>query len=243
MLSSIAITLAAIIIKIYFIPQTDQFLELSIKKQMQDESVVFERLILTVVRAAGHDPKFVRRALFAISEDPEIRVELLRSALINAQFGPKKGARKPLEFEKEVFREGRPVFRKSLDNFEYAYPLRARPVCQNCHVDPAGRPVESGYVLGVAVKRVSRNVLRESSLTYFVMDMFWENLLLVSLALAVVLGFIQWKLVRPISRMAERFQEYFARDDVHEKLPQNELEILEKGVEHILKTKDSDPDS
>ena len=74
-------TIATLVIKLYFIPKTDHFLDLSIRDQMRRDMASFERIILVVVKAARNNPDYVRQALLEITRDPNIPIELRRSPI------------------------------------------------------------------------------------------------------------------------------------------------------------------
>jgi hypothetical protein len=175
--------------------------DLTIRDQMLRDLTAFEKTLLVVVSAAGTDKDFVRRALFAITEDPDIPVELRRSQFIIDQFGDKPGRGARNAEEKRVFQTGKPEFLLRGQNFEMIYPLRANSVCMRCHVDAAGKPVPGGYVIGLAVKTVPASASHESSLMYFIMDLFWENLLMVGAILALCFAFIFYYFFKPLQKL------------------------------------------
>ncbi len=224
-------TVAGLLIKLYFIPATDRYLEESVRNEMIRDVHALERMILIVVSAAGGNKDTVRRALDAITRDPGIPVELRRSPFIVRQYGVAKDKSPRDGWEEAVVASGTPAFRATEEVLQYAYPLKARAICGGCHQTAAGAPVPHGTVLGLAVKTVPRSVLRDSSLVYFVMDLFWHNLVMVGLLIGVLLFGMAFWVLSPVSRLAQKAEDALARSD--EELPpgRDELETIGRGLE------------
>lgn len=226
---------AALTIKAYFIPEVDRFLELSVQHEMQRDMLAFEHIISVVVSAAGNDHGFVREALSAISTNPEIPIELRRGPLIDAQFGEVAQHGPRGEDERWVLENATPFFHQAEAHFEYIYPLKAQAVCANCHVTPAGEPVPEDAVLGLAVKRVPTETLQESSLRFFVMDVFWNNLLMVCLGLGLLLfSLFRW-VFGPLDRVAGKLNRVLSNLDEEglSQLEGDEWRQLEHGMDHL----------
>ena len=224
-------TVAGLLIKLYFIPQADQYLEESVRHEMIRDVQALERVILIVVSGAGTNKDIVRKALDAITKDPGIPVELRRAPFVSRQYGerPEKAARD--EWEKQVIGTGRAAFRATDSALQYAYPLKARAICATCHQTATGASVPFGTVLGLAVKTVPRSVLRESSLLYFVMDLFWHNLVMVGALLLLLVGLLMIWVVRPLLHLAERAEDLLAVSE--EELPpgRTEIETIGRGLD------------
>ncbi len=230
-LACVSFTAAGLLIKLYFIPSADRYLEDSVRHEMIRDTQALERIILIVVASAGNNRDTVRRALDAISRDPGIPVELRRSRFIERQYGhiPVKAARD--SWEEAAMAGGQGAFRSTDTTLQYAYPLRARAICGNCHETATGQRVPVGTVLGLAVKTVPKSVLRESSLVFFVMDLFWQNLVMVGFLIAVLVALIGIWVVRPVNRLAARAEEMLVAGEAEVPPGRTELETIERGLD------------
>lgn len=197
------LTLASLAIKFYFLPAAERFTRLSVEEQIHREMQAFEKIIGVVVTAANGDKEYVRRALYAISADKSVPIELRRSNFLTQQFGYRKDREVRNEFESRVMETAQAAFRETEQFIEYAYPLKAQPVCQTCHVGKDGKAIALGQPVGIAVRRLPLSALKQSRISYFTLDLFWENfgLLLVCVA-AVMLPVWMWVL-RPLTRLSE----------------------------------------
>ena len=232
------ISLVAIIIKFYFIPVTDNFLEISLREQMKRDMQSFEQVLHTVVSAAGDNKDFVRRALYSISANPAIPIELRRSKFIEDQYGKKEGHGARNDLERAVFKKGKPEFRKTTENFEYIYPIRATGVCQRCHADAQGKVIPHGYIIGLAVRTTPVKVLRDSSLSYFVMDFFWENLLLVGMVIGILLAGVFFWVILPLRKISRTYAPRLLEEESdYEGHHGDELEVIQRGLERRFEDK------
>jgi len=211
--STIVLSLASLAIKFYFLPATDRFIRMSVEEQIHRDMEAFEKIIAVVVTAAGNDKDFVRRALHAISVDRSIPIELRRSEFLHKQFGRRADKQARNDFEIRALLTGKPEFRQTDRFIEYAYPLKAQPVCQGCHVDASGRPIERGTPVGLAVRRVPLTALAESPISYFTLDLFWENFGLVLLALVIALIPVYFWVLRPLQRLSEESGRILKNED------------------------------
>lgn len=201
-LVSAVLSFAALVIKFYFLPMAEKYSRITVEEQMQRDMQAFEKIIGVVVTAAGRDKDYVRRALYAISADKSIPIELRRGEFLHQQFGRRKDREPKDEFESRVLSSGIPEFRTTDRFIEYAYPLKAQPVCQGCHVDTKGKPIALGEPVGLALRRVPIGAVTDSRAAYFTLDLFWENFGLVSLCVLLVLLPIWLWILSPIRRMA-----------------------------------------
>lgn len=194
---------AALAIKFYFLPAAERFSRLTLEEQMHRDMEAFEKIIAVVVTAANGDKDYVRRALYAISADKSIPIELRRSEFLHLQFGRRKDKEPKNEFEAMVLASGKAQFQTTEKFIEYAYPLKAQGVCQGCHIDTAGKPIPLGSPVGLAIRRVPLTAITDSRIAYFTLDLFWENfgLVLVSVFL-VLIGVWLW-IMRPLRELAE----------------------------------------
>ncbi len=263
-LTAVIMILIAIVVKVYFegyfTPRVNNYIEESIKQSLEKDMEGFERIIITVVTAAQGNYGFVREALVTISKDKKIPIDLRRSELINSQFGnvPERSAKNI--FEKKVFATGKAIFRKTEQNYEYIYPLKAQRLCQQCHVTKSGEAVAEGYVLGLAIKRIPRAALQkkslekasqpltkslsqELSLAYFVMDLFWPTLILLGLSIGILLIFIFRWVIRPLKRINEKVIDSYIHDesiDEDYQKKEGELDGLEKRIYTLLHNKNDE---
>ncbi len=218
--------LAALAIKFYFLPAAESFSRLTVEEQMHRDMVAFEQIIGVVVTAAQGDKEFVRRALYAISADKSIPIELRRSEFLHRQFGRLKDKEPRNEFEALALATGNPQFRTT-DNFiEYAYPLKAQGICMGCHVDNLGKPIGLGEPVGLAVRRVPLRSVTESRIAYFTLDLFWQNFALVSASVLLVLLPIWLFIFRPLRALAAESEQILkAADERAEIDPVTEFEV------------------
>lgn len=193
---------AALAIKFYFLPAAERFSRLTVEEQMHRDMEAFEKIIAVVVTAANGDKDYVRRALYAISADKSIPIELRRSEFLHQQFGRRKDKEPKNDFEALVLSSGNPQFRTTDKFIEYAYPLKAQPVCLGCHVDTAGKPIPLGSPVGLAIRRVPLTAVTDSRIAYFTLDLFWENFGLVLVAVFLVLGAVWFWILRPLRGLA-----------------------------------------
>lgn len=201
-LVTLVLSLAALAIKLYFLPAAERFSRLTVEEQMVRDMESFEKIIAVVVTAANGDKDYVRRALYAISADKTIPIELRRSEFLHQQFGRRKDKEPKNDFEAGVLSSGNPQFRTTDKFIEYAYPLKAQAVCMGCHVDAAGKSIPFGSPVGLAVRRVPLSAVTDSRIAYFTLDLFWENFGLVLFSVLLVLLPIFLWILRPIRAMA-----------------------------------------
>ena len=233
-------TVAGLLIRLYFIPQTDRYLEDSVRNEMVRDVHALERMILIVVSAAGTNKDTVRKALDAITKDPGIPVELRRSPFVSRQYGerPEKSVRD--DWERNIMETGRADFRATDTELQYAYPLKARAICGGCHETVSGARVPFGTVMGLAVKTVPRSVLRESSLLYFVMDLFWHNLVMVGGLLLFLVGLMMVWVVRPVTLLAQRAEDLLAVSDEEHPPGRTEVETIGRALDLAEPPEDSE---
>jgi len=238
-LAGCLLTVVALVIKFYFIPATGHFVELTIRDQMMRDLAAFERTVLIVVSAAGTDHEFVRRALYSISEDPEIPIELRRSRFLIEQFGPRPDREPKTDVERAVFASAVPAFIKNEKSYQVIYPLRATGVCMRCHIDRTGKPIQPGTVIGLAVKSVPLSSTQQSNVMYFIMDLFWENLLMVSLAVGIMLFFVFFWIFKPLNLIQDRldaiYRERAEEWQLDEYVQLGEWERLVRAIEFLIK--------
>lgn len=236
---------SSLMIKFYFIPEMDRFLELTIKEQMEHEVHSFEKMVTIIAKAANKNHEFIREAFLAISADKETHVEFHRSDLIKNQFG-KKNEVLLSEIEKTVMDTGVPTFQKSGEFYEFVYPLKANKICQGCHVISANRPVEMNSVLGLAVKRVPLNMVEKSGFRYFVMDLFLKNMILLGAGLFAFSIFVFFWMVNPIRKMTERIADVTEKESDEMEIAEgtrNEIRLLEHGIRHLMQDREEYLDS
>lgn len=211
------LSLAALAIKLYFLPSAERFSRIAVEEQMQRDMIAFEQIIGVVVTAANGDKEYVRRALYAIGADKSIPIELRRSEFLHKQFGRRKDREPKNEFEAQVLASGNPQFRTTEKYIEYAYPLKAQGVCMGCHVDTAGKSIPFGSPVGLAIRRVPLAAVNDSRVHYFTLDLFWQIFSLVLLAVLLTLLPIYLWMLKPIHNMAVDSEEILkvadARDD------------------------------
>lgn len=214
LLLTVLVSLTLLIVKFYFIPQVDGFLELTMEHDMKRNMQSFEKVIHTVVTAADQDEQVVRRALTSISRNQEIPVVLVRSQAIQRQYG-EGNAEIPQNTEwQQVFSSGNPDFHKKDGDYVYVYPLKAKPVCQNCHrAENRIDPIPLGSVLGLAVASTPQQTLWDNKLFFFVKDLFFYNLLWIALLLFLVYLFIRAWFILPLKRLHKTSEEL---DEVEE---------------------------
>ncbi len=235
----ILITVVSFIIKGYFMPIVDGYLELSVQDQMMKDMAAFEKVIHVVVSAADTNHEVVRRALRSITTDENIPVVLKRSGFIARQFGYPDHMTPYTDTEEKVIESGEAVFLKNDEFYEYYYPLRAVSVCRNCHFEANGDPVKPGTVLGVAVKKVPESVLRDASLTYFVMDLFAENLLMVTLIVIAVLLCVYFWMLKPLYRLTGLLKPVYIREEYEFHESADEFENIENGIKYLMNGENS----
>lgn len=197
------LTLASLAIKFYFLPTAEHFVRLSIEEQIHREMQAFEKIIGVVVTAANGDKEYVKRALYAISADKSIPIELRRSNFLTRQFGYRKDREVRNDFEGRVMETAQAAFRETDQYLEYAYPLKAQPICQTCHVGADGKPIALGQPVGIAIRRLPLSALSESRISYFTLDLFWENFGLLLLCVVAVLLPVWLWVLRPLGRLSE----------------------------------------
>jgi hypothetical protein len=218
--------LAALAIKLYFLPTAEKFSRLTVEEQMHRDMVAFEQIIGVVVTAAQGDKEYVRRALYAISADKTIPIELRRSEFLHRQFGRLKDKEPRNKFEALALTTGNPQFRTTENFIEYAYPLKAQGICMGCHVDNLGKPIGLGEPVGLAVRRVPLRSVTESRIAYFTLDLFWQNFALVSASVLLVLLPIWLFIFRPVRALAAESEQILkAADDSAEIDPVTEFEM------------------
>jgi hypothetical protein len=200
--ASAVLTLASLAIKFYFLPEAERFIRLSVEEQIHREMQSFEKIIGVVVTAANGDKEFVRRALYAISADKSIPMELRRSNFLTQQFGYRKDREVQNDFERRVMDTAQAAFRETDQFLEYAYPLKAQTVCQTCHVKD-GKPIALGQPVGIAIRRVPLRSLHESRISFFTLDLFWENFGLLLFCIAAVMLPVWLWVLRPLGRLSE----------------------------------------
>ena len=229
------ISLWAILIKLYFAPKTRLLIDLAIQNEMKKDTRSLEQIIATVAYAARGDKDVVRKALFEISRNPEIPVTLLRSDAIQKQYGRFETKSFTTEPEKRAAFSGKPVFLSDKDSFQYIYPLKAQSVCQGCH-ELDGEKIPIGYVLGLAVRKSSRQEFLDSGLSFFVLDLFWENLALLAGSLLILsITIIIW-FFRPFEKLAKRAEGLLLINDDVEKIHYaNEESILNQYFDETEK--------
>lgn len=234
------LSLAALAIKLYFLPAAERFSKLTVEEQMQRDMVAFEQIIGVVVTAANGDKEYVRRALYAIGADKSIPIELRRSEFLHEQFGRRKDREPKNEFEAEVLASGIPRFRTTEKFIEYAYPLKAQGVCMGCHIDTAGKSIPFGTPVGLAIRRVPVAAVTDSRAAYFTLDLFWQNFALVLLAVLLTILPIYLWILRPIHLMAQASEKILrAAEEQTEADPMTDFEIASHGKDtdelHALK--------
>lgn len=208
------LTLASLVIKLYFLPAAERFTRLTVEEQIHREMQAFEKIIGVVVTAANGDKEYVRRALYAISADKTIPIELRRSEFLDSQFGKRRDRQPQSDFEKRVMHTAEAAFRQTDQFIEYAYPLKAQPICQTCHVGADGKPITLGQPVGIAIRRLPLTAITDSRISYFTLDLFWENFgLLVACVLLVLLPVWLW-ILRPLQQLAEQSEEILHRRDM-----------------------------
>lgn len=220
--SLVVLSLSSLAIKFYFLPATERFIRMSVEEQVHRDMEAFEKIIAVVVTAAGTDKDFVRRALHAISVDKGIPIELRRGEFLHKQFGRRSDKEARNDFEARALLTGKPEFRETERFIEYAYPLKAQGVCQGCHVDSSGRPIERGTPVGLAVRRVPLTALSESPIGYFTLDLFWENFALVLLAILISLIPVYFWVLRPLQRLSAESGEILKAGEREEPIDPNE---------------------
>lgn len=196
------LTLASLAIKFYFLPSAERFVRLSVEEQIHREMQAFEKIIGVVVTAANGDREYVRRALYAISADKSVPIELRRSNFLTQQFGYRKDREVRNDFESRVMETAQAAFRETEQFIEYAYPLKAQPVCQTCHVKD-GKPIALGQPVGIAIRRLPLTALTESRIGFFTLDLFWENFGLLLFCIAAVMLPVYIWVLRPLGRLSE----------------------------------------
>ena len=197
------LTLASLAIKFYFLPTAERFVRLSVEEQIHREMQAFEKIIGVVVTAANGDREYVRRALYAITADKSVPIELRRSNFLTQQFGYRKDREVRNDFESRVMETAQAAFRETDQYLEYAYPLKAQPVCQTCHVGADGKAITLGKPVGIAIRRVPLTAITDSRISYFTLDLFWENFGLLLLCVAAVLLPVWLWVLRPLGRLSE----------------------------------------
>jgi len=208
------LTLASLVIKFYFLPAAERFTRLSVEEQIHRDMVAFEKIIGVVVTAAKGDKEYVRRALYAISADKSIPIELRRSEFLNSQFGVRRDRQPQNDFERQVMQSAQAAFRQTDEFIEYAYPLKAQPICQTCHVGADNKAIKLGQPVGLAIRRLPLAALSESRISYFTLDLFWENFgLLVACVLGILIPVWLW-ILRPLNRLAYESDEILLRRDM-----------------------------
>lgn len=236
-LTLIVISIFTLAIKFYFMNQAYHHLELSIKDQIKRDMIAFEQMILIVATVAGKNENVVRKALFSISENQNIPVQLRRSELIVAKYGTKAGHEAQNESEKKAFETGKAVFRKNDQYLEYIYPLKAHGICQNCHTSQNGIKVTPDYVLGLAVKKVPRSVLKESSISYHIMDLFWENLFLMILGILILTVALYYWFVFPLFQLTSRVKPAIIALDEDIPGSANNIQFLSDSLDILISEK------
>lgn len=223
------LTLASLAIKFYFLPAVENFNQLAVKEQIEREMVTFEKVLGVVATAANKDMNVVRRSFRAISEEKGIPIDLRRAAVLDEQFGKQKAGYAENDFEREALKTGKPVFREFNGNIEYAYPLKTQKLCQGCHVDALKRPVALDTPLGLAVRKLPIRTLTESPISYFTLDLFWQNFALLVLCILALLVPVWFWILRPLKDLSEKSDEIVLRremaaesDKVVELLPESE---------------------
>lgn len=208
------LTIASLAIKLYFLPAAERFTRLTLEEQIHREMQAFEKIIGVVVTAANGDKEYVRRALYAISADKTIPIELRRSEFLDTQFGKRKDRQPQNDFEKRVMHTAEAAFRQTDQFIEYAYPLKAQPICQTCHVGADGKAIALGQPVGLAIRRLPLTALTDSRINYFTLDLFWENFgLLVICVLGVLLPVWLW-ILRPLGRLSQESEEILHRREM-----------------------------
>lgn len=208
------LTLASLVIKLYFLPATERFTRLTVEEQIHREMQAFEKIIGVVVTAANGDKDYVRRALYAISADKTIPIELRRSEFLDSQFGKRKDRQPQNDFEKHVMHTAQAAFRQTDEFIEYAYPLKAQPICQTCHVGADGKAIALGQPVGLAIRRLPLTAITDSRISYFTLDLFWENFgLLVACVLGVLVPIWFW-ILRPLNRLSAESEEILHRREM-----------------------------
>ncbi len=224
------LTLASIAIKFYFLPAAERFTRLSVEEQIHRDMVAFEKIIGVVVTAANGDKEYVRRALYAISADKSIPIELRRSEFLNSQFGVRKDRQPQNDFEKQVLQSAQAAFRETDQFIEYAYPLKAQTVCQTCHVGADNKAIPLGQPVGLAIRRLPLTALSESRISYFTLDLFWENFgLLMACVLGILLPIWLWVL-RPLNKLALDSEEILLRREMND---ETDKTVLLPESEHM----------
>lgn len=193
---------AALAIKFYFLPAAERFSRLTVEEQIHRDMEDFEKIIAVVVTAANGDKDYVRRALYAISADKSIPIELRRSEFLHRQFGRRTDKEAKNEFEAAVLASGKAQFQTTEKFIEYAYPLKAQGICQGCHIDATGKPISLGAPVGLAIRRVPLSSVTNSRVAYFTLDLFWENFALVLVSVLLVLVAVWFWILRPVRALA-----------------------------------------
>ena len=217
-------TLFTLVIKFYFIPQVDQFIELSIEHDMKKNMESFEKIVHIVAKAASGDKAVIERAFKTIHSDPAVPIELRRSKAIDNDYGTSSNNSVITNDEIEVFRTGESKFLKTTKEFVYIYPLKVNKICQECHVseDNQNKPVPLGYVLGLAIAKAPKTKLVENKLLFFVKDLFVVNAT-IFFAVLIFLYLILYKLVlMPLVNLKKEIKNSYLQ-----KAPESEVEIAE----------------
>lgn len=207
------LTLASLAIKFYFLPAADRFVRLSVEEQIHREMQAFEKIIGVVVTAANGDKEYVRRALYAISADKTIPIELRRSEFLDSQFGKRADRAPRNDFERQVMQSAQAAFRQTDQYLEYAYPLKAQTICQTCHVGADGKAIQLGRPVGLAIRRLPLSAVTDSRINYFTLDLFWENFGLLTLAVLAVLFPVWLWVLRPLHRLSAESQHLLEQRD------------------------------
>jgi len=210
---SAILTIAALAIKFYFLPAVERFNRLTIEEQMQRDMVAFEKVLAVVATAADKNMDFVRRSFRAISEEKGIHVELRRDKILDEQFG-KKDDYAQNDFEREALRSRKPAFREHDGNIEYVYPLKAQKLCQSCHVTAEHKPVALGQPLGLALRKLPLSVFTDSPISYFTLDLFWQNFALLAFCMLALIVPVWFWILRPLQRLADKSDAIVHRRDM-----------------------------
>lgn len=227
----ILVSIWTILIKVYFSKNVNSFLEKTIQSEMEKDTDTLERIIITIANIANGNKNIVRKALNSIGTNPSIPIDLKRSSIIERQYGFVKEKSIHGDIEKKVLESKLPKFIKTEKELLYFYPLKAKPVCQQCHQLADGTNVKLGSVLGIAIKKVPRSRLTENKLSYFVLDLFWENLLafLVIIGFLIFLFYIYYK--RPFDKLRKKAHIILLEDDSVESI-KNKTDFSE--IEQLL---------
>ena len=241
-LALVLISFLTLFLKFYFMPKANESLETSIKDQMVLDMQAFENVILIVATVAGQNEDVVRKAFFSISENKNIPIELRRSTSIENQYGRVEGHGPQNQEELDAFESGSAMFRENEEYFEYIYPLKARNICQNCHKQPNGAKIEIGYVLGLAIKKVPKSILKESTLSYQIMDLYWENLFMSIVVFSILVIAMYYWFIVPLAKLSKKVHPVLLKGEDDKKIPDNEIEMIGEGLDILLKDQ-SDSDS